>query len=879
MKRKNPYLLPEDIEPVHYNISLAPDLEKFTFLGFETVTIDILKPTKKITLHAVDIKIKDASLCYADQSEGVGFTNKQISYSKKFETVTLECDRELNPGEAFLNIGFEGSLNDQMHGFYRTWYILDGKKTWGAATQLESTDARRCFPCWDQPNKKATFELNITVPEDRTAIFNTDPKEIRHLDNGYKIVSFPKTPKMSTYPVAIIIAHLKSIEGKDKNGVSHRVWAIPGKEEHGKFALECSIASVEFYEKKTGISYKSIATDSPKLDMIACPDFASGAMENLGAITYRETAALIDPKNDTAAARERVAEVVEHENAHMWFGDLVTMQWWNGLWLNEGFATFMSHCAMHDEFPEWDVWTGFVAGDFRSALHLDSMKNSHPIEIDVQNPYEIREIFDEITYAKGSVVNRMCEQYLGEDFWKGLRIYLNRFSYKNADTVDLWQALEEASGKPVRDIMARYTKQPGYPVVSVSNPSHIVNSDGTVALSLEQKRFFADGRKDKENLLWNIPINILYSRSGQNESAHESFLMRKKSSKIKIPAFKGLRTFIKLNAGQSGIYRVAYADGMWDCLVEAVKRGELSKTDRIGLLDDSLALAKAGYMKTSQALDMIAAQENDKEFDGNVWSVVISNLGALDHVLSGDKVAGTNLAEFARQLLWPVARKLGWNKLPGEKHTDTLLRSATLMSLGKYESLATIEEAQIVFANRKKGRTLDPDLKNVVYSLVAANGGAEEFEELLKIYRATEDAREKERIQVAIAAFKSEEMIEKVLKFSISDEVRKQDWFRIMVMLGQNPKARLTVWNFLKDNWGDFKKKYEGNLTLIVRTLEGIVNSFVDEENLSDVKKFFKAHPLKEAKRTMKQVVETIETNIKWRNRDIENIKNWLAKR
>ena len=306
MKRKNLYLLPESAEPEHYKISLSPDLEKFTFLGFEIVTVDILKPTKKITFHAVDLEIKNSSLVYADQSGGVGFGQKQISYNKRFETVTLESAKTLKPGKAFLNINFEGELNDQMHGFYRTWYELEkGKKTWGAATQFESTDARRCFPCWDEPAKKATFELGITVPKDYTVIFNIDPEKIENLDNGYKHVSFPKTPKMSTYLVAIIVAHLKCIDGKDKNGVAHRVWAIPGKEEHGKFALACSIASVEFYEKKTGISYKSITTDSPKLDMIACPDFASGAMENLGAITYRETAALIDPKNDTAAAKER----------------------------------------------------------------------------------------------------------------------------------------------------------------------------------------------------------------------------------------------------------------------------------------------------------------------------------------------------------------------------------------------------------------------------------------------------------------------------------------------------------------------------------------------------------------------------------------------
>jgi len=866
VKRKNLYLLPESAEPEHYKISLSPDLEKFTFLGFEIVTVDILKPTKKITFHAVDLEIKNSSLVYADQSGGVGFGQKQISYNKRFETVTLESAKTLKPGKAFLNINFEGELNDQMHGFYRTWYELEkGKKTWGAATQFESTDARRCFPCWDEPAKKATFELGITVPKDYTVIFNIDPEKIENLDNGYKHVSFPKTPKMSTYLVAIIVAHLKCIDGKDKNGVAHRVWAIPGKEEHGKFALACSIASVEFYEKKTGISYKSITTDSPKLDMIACPDFASGAMENLGAITYRETAALIDPKNDTAAAKERVAEVVMHENAHMWFGDLVTMKWWNGLWLNEGFATFMSHCAMHDKFPEWDIWTGFVAGDFRSALHLDSLKNSHPIEIYVKSPCEIREIFDDITYAKGSVVNRMAEQYLGEDFWKGLAIYLKRFSYKNADTVDLWQALEKASGKPVRDIMARYTKQSGYPVVKVKT----IASNGIVTkIGLSQERFLADGSRDEETQ-WVVPINVLTQKETTN--------LEPLSEKNKDFTILGKPEWFKLNSGQSGFYRVAYSDELWNGLVEAVNRGELSNADRIGLLDDSMALAKAGYMKTSQALDMIAAQQYDKEFDGNVWSVLISNLNTINHILDNDEKWKEELASFARKMLRPAFEKLGWSKLPDEKHTNTLLRSAVIRNLGEYGDASMVLESQICFGS--SGANLDADLKSVIYSLVAQNGGQTEFDALLKIYDETNDAREKERIQSAISCFKSEEMIKKVIDFSLSERVRKQDWFRIMVMLGYNPKARLIAWNFLKENWNDFHKKYEGNLSLLVRTLKGVTSGFTDEKNLSDIKKFFKAHPLKEAKRTMKQVVETIETNIKWRNRSLEKIKNWLANR
>lgn len=865
--KKNPYRLPEGIEPVNYELKLEPNLEEFTFNGYLSIILNVLKPTKKIVLHAAELNIDLKKHVVTCDGELV----KEISFNNKMETLSIELLNTIETGRHKLSIEYEGALNDNMHGFYRTSYQIDGKTYFGAATQFEATDARRCFPCWDEPSKKSTFGVSLIIPGDLTAVSNMPIRNECYLNDGLKLVTFERSPKISTYLVCFVIAHLKSIESKDKNGVTHRVWAIPGKEEHGRFALDCSIASVEFYERMFGISYKSIA---PKLDMIACPDFASGAMENLGAVTYRETAALIDPENRTAAAENRVAEVVMHENAHMWFGDLVTMKWWNGLWLNEGFATFMSYCAMHDKFPTWDVWTQYVTGPFLSALRVDSLKNTHPIEIDVKNPYEIREIFDEVTYSKGSVVNRMLEQYLGDKYWEGLANYLKKYSYGNADTVYLWEELEKVSGKPVRDIMARYTKQPGYPVIKVSNPAGTIDSGGYAELKLEQERFFANGRKDNKNLLWKVPVNFM-SR-GMTGICKDSLLLKGKTGKIKVPT-AGSLTFIKLNAGQSGFYRAAYSEELWNGLVSAVKHSELSDIERIGLLDDSMELARAGYMKTDQALEMMSAHRRDKGLSYGPWSVIIGNLYALDHIL--DDAGKENLAAFAKTLLTPVYYKLDWEKLPDEKSTDTFLRNAVLGCLGHFGHKFVISEAKKRFREIKtKNADIDPNLKSVIYNLTAEYGGTDDFDALIELYDATTDAREKERIQVSIACFRSEILINRAISFSLSDKVRKQDWFRVMVMLGRNEKARLIAWNFLKENWDDFHKKYEGNLTLLVRTLEGVTSGFTDNENLADIKKFFKAHPLKEAKRTMKQVVESIETNIKWKTRDMEQIKAWLAR-
>lgn len=867
MAKKNPYLLPEDVKPIHYDIELTPDLEKFTFAGKVNIDVVIHRPTSKITLHAADLKILSAEAF----GEFASFKPVKTTHDKKMETVTLDFKTKLGTDIRCLEIKFQGELNNKMHGFYRTSYELNGQKHWGAATQFEATDARRCFPCWDEPAKKATFSVTLRVPVGMTALSNMPASSFMASGNERR-VTFEKTPVMSTYLLAFVVAHLEYIGDVDKNGVPIRIWTTPGKEEWGRFAMECAKHTLPYFGEWFGIPYAL-----PKMDMVALPDFAAGAMENWGLITYRETALLIDSKNSSQAARQRVAEVVDHELAHQWFGNLVTMEWWTDLWLNEGFASYMGPKAVDHQFPEWDVWTQHVASSYLSALHQDSLKNTHPIEIDVKNPYEIRETFDAITYAKGSVVNRMLEHYLGEDFKKGLRLYLKRHAYRNATTADLWKAMEEVSGKPVRDIMARYTRQAGYPVVFAEGKwKELGEGEGPYGLMLnfKQTHFLADGNQDKKSLLWKIPLSISLADGKQ-----ESVLMEKKSLELICPAAGAYKNpWIKLNAGQSGFYRTAYDGALWRELIIAVRCGEISKIDRIGLLDDSMALAKAGYMKTSQALDIIAAHENDKEFDYSVWSAIIGNLNAVDHIL--DKESKASFAEFATVTLWPAASKIGWLKKPNEKHTDALLRSMVLASLGGYGKLVILEAALMAFENFVKGEALDPDLKQVVYGLAARQGGEKELEALLKIYGSTDDHQEKIRVLRSLGAFRKPEIVKKVLDFAISDKVRSQDWFIPMVCLGMNEKARALAWEFLKTNWELVVKRYhEGGLAILPRTLDGIASGFTGKEEREDVETFFKAHRLEGTSRTIKQILETISANIKWLERDTKDIKNWLANR
>ncbi|HEX3035780.1 MAG TPA: M1 family metallopeptidase, partial [Thermodesulfobacteriota bacterium] len=826
--------------------------------GKEDVSIVIKQPTSKITLHAVDLMIKKAFLA----SGGKIVHAKKISSDKKKERVTFNFGKKLE-GSASLKVEFEGKLNDKMHGFYRTSYTVDGVRKYGAATQFEATDARRAFPCWDEPARKAKFSVSLIVPNNLTALSNMPViSENPYGDSNLKRVTYSTTPVMSTYLLAFVIADLESIESMDRNGIPVRVWTTPGKREQARFSLECALHTLPYFSEWFDIPYSL-----PKLDMVSLPDFAAGAMENWGLITYRETAMLVDPENSAVTAKQRVAEVVDHELAHQWFGNLVTMAWWDDLWLNEGFASYMGPKAVNRQFPDWNTWTQYVADDFLVALHKDSLKNTHPIEVPVKNPYEISELFDAITYRKGSVVNRMIEHYLGEeDFRKGLNVYLNRYAYRNARTGDLWQALEDVSGKPVKAIMASYTKQPGYPVVIVRDKR---NGDELV-LGLEQKRFSLDGKEDKQKLTWKIPIGILTSNTGS------PIFTYMESERTDVTLKAGVNSWAKLNPSQSGFYRVLYSPELRARLTQAVESGEIETVDRLGFLDDVFALSRAGLMKTSEALSVLKAYQHETDF--SVWVAISRNLRYLDNLLEGEQWKASFNA-FARELFRPIAASKGWNKSSKDSHIDVMLRSLALRNLGGYGDKPTIGEAKSRFQTFVNGGNLDPDLRNAVYSVVAENGGEEVFENFLRIYNSTDLHEEKNRILSAMGNFSTENILRTVLEFAFSDKVRPQDLPIVLNSVGQNPRGRNLAWEFVKKNWEAIMGRYhEGGLFLIGRIIEGTTTAFTTRDKLQDVKVFFKSHKVPGAKRAIKQSLETIELNVKVLKRDRKDIRKWLEK-
>lgn len=855
MKEKNPYRLQRSVLPARYHVEITPSLEKFVFRGKETIALQVLKPVTSITLHAAQLKITKAFV-----ASGGRLLAGEIKYNKKFETATISFRDTVRPGIAELTVEFMGRLNDQMRGFYRTSYTIGSEKRWAAATQFEATDARRAFPCFDEPDMKARFNIVLNIPENLVALSNTSVAQSVSVGDGMIRVSFLETKLLPTYLVAFAVGDFESIAAKDKNGVSLRVWTTPGKKDQGKFALDFGVKALEYFTEWYRVPYPW-----EKLDMLALPDFAAGAMENAGLITYRETALLVHPKNSSVATKRGVAETIAHELAHQWFGDLVTMKWWTHLWLNEGFASYMGPKAVAEIFPEWNVWTEFVAGDMLSALHDDALRNTHAIEIPVKNPAEISEIFDGISYCKGASVNRMLDLALGKSFRDGLELYLHRHKYANAATDDLWAALHEVSGRPVEEIMGSYTRQPGYPVLFAGTEL----KDKKLSLVLTQKRFYVDGKNNRCNPRWKVPVQILFSTRG---SRHEQFTYLDRTAvTLPLPADYD---WVKINSGQGGFYRVAYSAELGEKLLRAINAGELDVLDRLGMIDDAFALARAGYAKGSHVLALLSLHKFENDL--SVWRTITQNFNSFSG-LFWDEVPDDKLNLFGRDMYALIAVKKGWDAAETDSDTDRMLRAIALMNYGFYGDEPTITEARLRFVKFLKTGELDPNLRGTIYSLVARSGGDEELQNLMNIYNSTDMHEEKERVMRALSMFTKSEILKKVLSLSLSKTVRLQDAPFIVMAVAQNPAGRNLAWEFLKDNWPRIRKLWgSGGMSYLAHVIEYTTGGFKTSEQLSDVRAFFKEHKAPGTERAVKQSLEMIGSNTLYIERSRDDVKNWL---
>ena len=564
--------------------------------------MEVLEPTASVELNCIEIAIRS---CRLTPEGGATVAPKSTAFDEERETVVFEFDQEVPQGRASLAIEFSGELNDKLRGFYRSRYTDgEGRERYLATTQLEATDARRAFPCWDEPAVKASFKMTLVAPADLAAVSNMPVESERELPDGRRAVSFAESPIMSTYLLAFIVGDLSSIEQRADSGTLIRVWTTRGKEEQGRFALETSVRLLAYFNDYFGIPYPL-----PKLDHLAIPDFAAGAMENWGAITYRETALLVDPEQSSAGTRMIVAAIVSHEMAHMWFGDLVTMAWWNDLWLNESFASWVGDKAVDHLFPEWAVWTQFLVNDTNRGLSLDGLKSSHSIEQEVNNPAEIGQLFDAISYSKGATILRMLESFLGaETFRQGLNGYLSRHQYANARTQDLWDALGEASGQPVAAIMDTWVKQTGYPVLEAA----VDRRQSHVELTLSQRRFVYEdilGQEEADETLWQVPVSVRTSDGGEPSST----LMAGPTEKMRLSGGGSDDAWLKVNPDQTAFFRVKYQPEELERLTRPVENLELPSGDRLGILNDAYALARAGHAPATQFLTTAEAYKNETD--------------------------------------------------------------------------------------------------------------------------------------------------------------------------------------------------------------------------------------------------------------------------
>ena len=821
-----------DTTPINYELTFEPDLKKFTFNGTESISVDCKKPTNKITMNCAELKIKSCQVKSAGK-----IIKSTPKTNEKNEELQIRL-REKIKGKVTINLEFQGILNDRLLGFYRSQYKQGGKTKYLATTQFEAADARRAFPCWDKPEAKASFEISIIADNKFTAISNMPIKSKKKVGSK-TIYKFGKTPVVSTYLIYLGVGDFEYLTGKiGKTQI--RVVTTKGNKSKGKFSLELGKKLLASYEKYFGIKFPL-----PKLDLIAIPDFAAGAMENWGAITFRETILLYDPKTSSTRTKQYIAEVISHEIAHMWFGNLVTMKWWNDLWLNESFATFMATKFVDKFYPEWDLWNQFVEDAMNNAMGLDSLKTTHPIDVKVNSPAEIREIFDAISYDKGGCVLRMLEHYVGEpNFRKGLKRYLSDFKYKNAEGQDLWNAIGKASKMPVTSMINTWLKQPGFPLVEI-------NQDGNI-LKLKQKRYLLEPDKKFSKGLWSIPLSL----GLENEISKKLF--SKKSMSVKLP--KNTIGFVA-NYGRKGFYRVKYDEGILLDLKMLVDEKRIPAIDRWAIQNDLFSLCVLGDEQVRNYLDF-----SDAYFDEDSYLVSVNvahNLASLYFRTFNEKFT-EEIRDYAINYFRKILFNIGWDPRKSDKHTDALLRVFVISTLGKMNDEEVTEEALRRYKKfLKSPNLLSPDLVEPICSIAAWNGNAKTYAELKKLYINAKTMEEKLRFLGAMSGFQDKKLLLKSLDFSQTSEVRSQNMRVPIMKVAANPYGDKVLWPWLKKNWKKLNKKVGHGNPLFNRIVASI-SSVADDSMEKEIKQFFKKNPTPGTERTQTQTLERIRINSKF---------------
>ncbi|MGC8651944.1 MAG: M1 family metallopeptidase [Candidatus Micrarchaeia archaeon] len=826
----------KNVIPAEYRLKIETNMKDFVFEGFEEVDVSIAKSTDTIIMNAKELVIRKAEI-----TSNSTLYEAKVEADKKNELIALHINKRIS-GSATIRMAFTGINNDRMYGFYRSRYhnSKTGRDEYMLTTQFEAADARSAFPCFDEPEFKATFGIEIAVDKGLDAISNMPVGRIIHEKSKDRFV-FEKTPKMSTYLVYMGVGKFEYLAGK-LGKLPIRVVTVPSKIKYAKLALSLTKKFVAFYEGYFGVEYPL-----PKLDMIAIPDFAAGAMENWGAITFREIAILGDEKTSSTAILQSIAETLAHELAHQWFGDLVTMQWWNDLWLNESFATFMSFKAMANVFPKWDIDTQAFLETNAIALGADELNATHPISVKVDTPFEIDEIFDEISYEKGGSILKMIEDYVGYDiFRQGLHLYLKKHAYQNATKYDLWGAMNTAAERArkhlnVNGVAQAWIDKSGYPMIELRQAR-----GNFYAI---QHRFTLLGSNDKGT--WPIPLRYI-DRYGKHFE-----MFNQKSKRIKARG-----DYVKLNYGQKGFYRARYPDEVLLQLGEMIKLGRLGGLDAWGVENDLYALL------ISRNIDMEGYLNFVSDYCGNAgyplnYSISghISNLFRLFYLQGSvaDKIKKVGIPYYNS-----ILSKIGIEKKKGEPNTTTLLRSAAISGLAMMDSGGRVAKRMLgLYKAKLHGKPIDSNLSGIAYSTAAWNGNGETFNELAGLYKKEQLPEEQRKLLSSIGYFRDTKLLNKALNFSISNDVRLQDSFVVSARVSFNPVGERIIWKWTKRNWQVLKGRYDSGTHMLGRYVSAL-STIADSKTERDIIRFFseKSNMRRDINRALKQALEAIKINI-----------------
>jgi puromycin-sensitive aminopeptidase len=811
------YRLPRSVRPRRYRLRLAPDLDANGFSGEEEVELEVLEETDRIVLNAVDLELERARLVPGWSVDEVGDEELGLSleWDPPREQVAFVASSVLAPGHYRLRVGFSGRFGERLHGFYRSNFVdQHGAQRAIATTQFEETHARRAFPCFDEPEAKAIFSITLDAPPGTIALSNAAERASEPLASGGRRVHFADTIPMSTYLVAFVVGPLELSAPIEVDGVAVRVAHVPGRAHLTGPALEAAAHALRYYT-----AYFDAPYPGDKLDLVAIPDFAAGAMENLGCVTFREAILLADPETASRPELERLAEVVEHELAHMWFGDLVTMRWWNGIWLNEAFATFMALRCLDDYRPEWEVFVGFARSK-ASALAIDGLHRTRPVEYPVHAPEEAAAMFDVLTYEKGASVLWMLEQYLGEDrFRDGVRRYLRAHAFANTETCDLWEAIEaEADDVEVRSVMDSWIFQGGYPLVRATSA---LDDQGEEVVELRQSPFaylpvdaaFLDGKgRSAIGSDWLVPVLAapLRERAGGAEVRLKVLLAEEPAH---LPPVAGP---VVLNAGGSGFFRLSYDRTLLSGLLAELET--LQPVERYNLLSDLWATVVAGIDPLADLFSVFDRLAD--ESDPHVWSVAIGALGLLE-ALCPD-LQRPALHRYVRALLGPQLDRLGWQPADDEGEQAPLLRASLIAALGTFaEDEAVFERAHELFRAELAGHApMPPDLASSVLSVVAHWASREDFEAILARYRSPRDPMEEMRYLSSLGHLSDVDLASEVLELTLS-EIRSQNAPYLLASMLANRHIGPRSWSFVSDHFEEMLERFPENS--IARMLEGIV--------------------------------------------------------